>query len=586
MKRKTTTVALAAVCAGLAMLSACGKSGSSAGGDQPGNAANTSVQNASDKSGGTLNLLESDTVDSTDPGNTYYAYTWDFERLYARSLLTFKAAPGNAGLQVVPDLATGPGQVSADGLTWTYHLKPGIKYEDGTTVSSKDVKYAIERSANFASDTLPNGPTYFANYLAPQTPPYPGAFKDTTPGKQGLQSITTPDDTTIVFHLAQKFSDFDYLVTSPETAPVPAAKDTGTNYQNHPLSTGPYMFKSYSPNKSLVLVKNPNWSASTDTTRKQLADTINVTFSVNQDDVDNRLINGSADLDLQGNGLQVNGRATVLKNPDLAKDADAALTGRLWYIALNTQVKPLDNVYCRQAVEYAVDKVATQTAYGGPIAGGKIASTVLPPTITGYKNFDMYEAVSKPHGDPDKAKQLLQQCGQPNGFTVNISARSDRDTEMKAAQAVQQSLAKVGIKTDIQSFPHGQYFSNFAGVPTYVHQHDLGIMMMGWQADWPTGFGFLQQITDGRAIKSAGNSNIEEENDPKVNQLIDQAASSNDASTRNGIYGQIDQQVMKDAVIVPEVYATALLYRNPKVTNVYVSQAYGMYDYTQLGLSG
>jgi peptide/nickel transport system substrate-binding protein len=585
MKRRST-FALAAVCAGLALLSACGTSSTSGGAGQPGNAANASVVNASDKTGGTLKLLESDAPDSTDPGNTYYAYTWDFERLYARTLLTFNPAPGAAGLKVVPDLATGLGQVSSDGLTWTYHLKSGVKFEDGEAVTSQDVKYAIERSANYSPDVLGNGPVYFAQYLAPQTPAYAGAYKDNTPNKQGLQSITTPDATTIVFHLKQPFADFDYLVTDPETSPVPPDKDKGADYQNHPLSTGPYMFQSYSPNKSLTLVKNPQWNASTDPNRKQLVNEIDVTFGVNQDDVDNRLISGDADIDLQGNGLQPDGRAKALGSSTLAKQTDAALSGRLWYISLNTQVAPLNNVHCREAVEYGIDKVAAQTAYGGPIAGGQIASTLLPPNITGYQKYDDYEALTKPHGDDTKAKQQLQLCGKPNGFTVNIAARSDRAPEMAAAQAAQQSLAKIGIKTDIQSFPHGQYFSNFAGVPNYVHQHDLGILMMGWQADWPTGFGFLQQIVDGGAIKSSGNSNIQEENNPQVNQLLNQAASSTDANQRNQIYGQIDKLVMKDAVIVPEVYATALLYRNPEVSNVYVSQAYGMYDYTQLGLNG
>ena len=74
---------------------------------------------------------------------------------------------------------------------------------------------------------------------------------------------------------------------------------------------------------------------------------------------------------------------------------------------------------------------------------------------------------------------------------------------MNAATAVQQSLAKVGIHTDIQGFPHSTYGSDFAGVPNYVHQHDLGIMMYGWAADWPDGYGFLQQIVDHLVISLA-----------------------------------------------------------------------------------
>ena len=575
------TVALG--CAALALLSACGQSGAGGGGSSSAqNEALTQIINPSTATGGVLNMAESGAPDSTDPGNTYYAYTADFERLYARTLITYNPQPGAAGNTLVPDLATGLGQVSSDGLNWTYHLKSGIKFEDGETVTSQDVKYAIERSANYTT-VLTNGPTYFQNYLT--DPTYPGAYNDPTPDKMGLTGISTPDASTIVFHLQQPFSDFNYLVTMLETAPVPPAKDTGAQYQNHPLSTGPYMFKSYTPNKSLVLVPNPEWKQSTDTTRKQLNKQINITFGVDPNDVDNRLINGSIDLDLQSDGLQPDGRAKVLGSSTLSKDTDAVPASRLWYIALDSQVAPLNNVHCREAVEYAVDKVATQTAYGGPMAGGAIASTVLPPTVSGYTKFDDYEALTDPHGDDTKAKQQLQLCGQPNGFTVNISARSDRPFEVNAATAVQQSLSKVGIKTDIQQFPHSTYGTDFAGAPTYAAQHDLGVMMFGWASDWPEGFGFLQQIVDGRAIKASGNSNLEMENNPQVNSLLDQAAKTNDQSQRNQIYGQIDKLVMGDAVIVPLVYANALLYRNPSLTNVYANEAYGMYDFSTLGVS-
>ena len=67
-----------------------------------------------------------------------------------------------------------------------------------------------------------------------------------------------------MFHLAKPFADFNYVAAIPQTAPVPPNKDTGANYQLHPISTGPYMFQSYQLNKQLTLVPNPNWKASTD----------------------------------------------------------------------------------------------------------------------------------------------------------------------------------------------------------------------------------------------------------------------------------------------------------------------------------
>ena len=121
-------------------------------------------------------------------------------------------------------------------------------------------------------------------------------------------------------------------------------------------------------------------------------------------------------------------------------------------------------------------------------------------------------------------------------------------------------------------------------MPKYVHQHDLGIDFGGWAPDWPDGYGFFDFITAGNTISPAGNYNVEELNDPVVNNDIAKMAVTNDAATRNGYTSQIDMQVMKDAGILPEVYAKSLLYRSPQLTNVFVQAYYGMYNYSELGL--
>jgi peptide/nickel transport system substrate-binding protein len=247
-------------------------------------------------------------------------------------------------------------------------------------------------------------------------------------------------------------------------------------------------------------------------------------------------------------------------------------------------VAPLNNVACRQAVEYAANKTNLQTAYGGPVAGGDIASTVAPPNVIGQKHFDLYEATTKPGGDITKAKAALKTCGHPNGFTTGITYRSDRPKEVAAAQAMQASLAQAGIKLQLHGFPSGTYYSNFAGVPNYMHNHNIGIAMGGWAPDWPDGYGFFDFITAGDTISPAGNTNIEELNDPVVNNLLKKMAGTNDAATRNSYTAQIDMQVMKDAAILPEVYAKSLLYRGSQLTNVYVQPYYGMYNYAVLGL--
>ena len=580
MKRRPGIPLAAAAVAAALTLAACG--GSSTGqGRSAGrfDGALHAVVNPSDRMGGTIVFDSSSSPDSTDPGNTYYADMWNIVRLYGRSLVTYRSEPGAAGLQLVPDLATSLGKVSDHGSTWTYHLRPGIRFEDGTIVTSQDVKYAVERS--FARGVLPLGPSYFGILL--KDPSYPGPYKDQTPGKLGLTSVTTPDPATIVFHLQRPFSEFDYVVALPQTVPVPPAKDTGANYQLHPMSTGPYKFQSYQLDKQLTLVRNPYWNPATDPNRKKLASRIVVNLNVNPDMIDANLIHNFAQVNLDGTGVQAAARAQILTSPALKSNADDVPTDLLWFTYINTKVKPLDNVHCRRAVEYAADKTAFQTAYGGPVAGGDIASTVLPPNLLGYRKFDLYEATTKPNGDLAKARQELASCGQPNGFSTTLAFRTDQPKEKAAAAAEQQALTRVGINLALQGYPSGKFFTSFAGVPNYVHQHDLGLVIGGWSPDWPDGFGFLYYITAGRAITSVANTNISELNDPIINKLFTKALNTANTTAKTNIWSQIDRQVMSDAVILPGVDAKALLYRNPHLTNVYVHQYYGMYDYANLG---
>ena len=581
------TKALVAGAAALSLLvSACGSDDGGTDGDGDGNggggaaaygAAVDGIVNESDKAGGTLKYVYSDAPDSMDPGDTYYAYNWNFTRLYARPLTTFKQAAGKAGLELVPDLAESLGTPSADGKTWTYTLKEGITYEDGTPVTSKDVKYAIARS-NF-TDELVNGPKYFQQYLAAEG--YKGPYKDKD--LDNFKGIETPDDRTIVFKLNQPFSEFDFLVGNPQSAPVPQAKDTGLKYQEKVLSTGPYKFEKHEVGKSITLVKNDKWDPATDENRKQLVDRIEVQMKVDAADIDQRLLAGTADLDLGGTGVQAQARATLLQDEEKKKYADNPQTGFLRYAMLSTKVPPFDNIECRKAVLYAADHEAIQAAWGGEV-GGDIATTVLPPPVVGYKEADVYGFLEDKNGNADKAKEALKACGQPNGFSTKIAVRGDRPKDVASGEAIQQSLSKIGIKTTIQKYPSGDWSAQYGGNPQFVHANGLGIIVAGWGPDWPSGFGFLSQLVDGRAIKpNGGNYNQMELNDPAINELLDKGIQATDTEERNAIWAEVDAKVMESAAILPFVYEKTLLYRGPDLTNVFVAAPYGMYDYTSIG---
>ncbi|MGC9536362.1 ABC transporter substrate-binding protein [Streptomyces sp. UG1] len=579
MRRSALAAVAVASSAGL-LLAGCSKADE--GKDTPkgagANAATKGVVNESTHKGGTVTYASSDAPESLDPGNMYYAYGYNFSRLYARPLMTFKPGPGEAGNELVPDLAEGAGTPSDGGKTWTYKIRQGVKYEDGTAVTSKDVKYAVERS-NFARDVLSLGPNYFQNLLD-NPDDYKGPYKDKR--EKGISSIETPDDHTIVFHLNKAFSEFDYLVSAPQTAPVPRAKDTGVDYTKKVVSSGSYKFEKYEEGKQIVLVRNPEWDAKTDPLRKQYPDKIVVNLKVNKATIDKDVMSGATMIDIQGTGVDAQTQAQILNDKAEMANTDNALGGRLIYTAINTKVAPFDNVECRKAVEYAIDKTAVQTAMGGPLRGD-IATTVLPTDVTGYEKSDLY-ATKDSKGDVAKAKEHLKACGKEGGFKTSISARTDRQGEVDAATAIVGALKKVGIDADIKQYPSGKYFSDYAGVPKFNQKNNIGLIMMQWGADWPTGYGFLQQIAHGKAISQSGNTNLSELDNPEINKLLDNAIGNTDEAARTKAYTEVDQKMMEQAVIVPLTYFKVLLYRSPHATNLVSSSAWsGQYDYLNVG---
>lgn len=578
--RRSALAAVAAIGSASLLLSACSKADDNS--DKNGNksaganAATKGVVNASTQKGGTVTYEYSDVPDSFDPGNTYYAYMYNLSRLYARPLMTFKPGAGEAGNELVPDLAESAGVPSDGGKTWTYKLRSGLKYQDGTPITSKDVKYAVARS-NFARDVLSLGPNYFQQFLEGGDK-YKGPYKDKS--ADGLKSIETPDDNTIVFKLNRAFQEFDYLVATPQTAPVPQAKDKGIDYVKSIVSSGSYQFESYEEGKQAVLVRNKNWDPKTDPLRKQYPDKIVVKLKVNAETIDQDVQAGTA-IDLGGTGVQAATQAKVVNDAALKANTDNTYGGRLVYMAINTQVAPFDKVECRKAVQFAIDKVSVQTAEGGPIRGD-IATTVLPPDIPGYEKADAY-ATAGNKGDAAKAKEQLKACGK-SSITTNISARSDRPQEIDAATAIIASLKKVGINASLKQYPSGKYFTDYAGVPAFDKKQNIGLHMMQWGADWPSGYGFLQQILHGDAIGASGNTNLSYIDDKTINETLEKAIATEDENERNSLYAEIDKRAMEQAVLVPLTYFKVLLYRPANFTNLVSTAAFsGQYDYLNIG---
>ncbi len=358
-----------------------------------------------------------------------------------------------------PDLATDLGKSSDGGKTWTYTLQEGLKFEDGSPITSKDVAYAVLRSMD--KTTFTTAPEYFRSMLditmcnkdeGITKNCYDGPYR--TPKFDTSSAVTTPDDQTIVFHLKEPFAGFDYMAQLPQTVPVPKAKDTGSKYTKHVIASGPYMFDGeFDPATGFKLVRNPNWDAATDPNRKALPDEMTVKLGMEPNDVDNQVLADDIDIDIEALGLRSAALTKVLQDDSLQKKVDNPVLARLWYTSINPTVKPLENIDCRKAIVYAMNPTSYQNAYGGKFAGGEIATTMLPPMIPGYEDFDLYGVKDNPNGQADKAKEALEACGKPDGFEINMGFRSERPQEKATAEAFQEALGKVGIKVTPEAVP-------------------------------------------------------------------------------------------------------------------------------------
>ncbi|MDT3396963.1 ABC transporter substrate-binding protein [Streptomyces sp. B1866] len=563
----------------LLVATACGGDDSS--GSGPGfNAAVGKTATASAKQGGTLKFISTQDADSWDPTRGYYGFVWDYARYYTRQLVTYKAAPGAASAELVPDLATSTARVSPDGKTYSYTLRDGVTWEDGKPITAKDIKYGIERA--WAQDVLSGGPVYLKNVLDPEGE-YPGPYKDPAKDKLGLKAIETPDDKTIVFHLPARNGDFEQMLALPAASPVRQDKDTKSQYGQHPFSSGPYKWKSYSPNKSMELVRNPNWKRASDPVRKALPDKITITWLTNADEMDKRLIKGDYDLELNATGMGQEGRVEALRKH--RGNVDNPSTGFIRYAVFPQIVKPFDNIECRKAVIYGADKKSLQTARGGPQAGGDIATNMLPPVVKGADPaYDPYTALK---GAPDtaKARDALRKCGRPNGFKTTIAVRNNKPVEIATAESLQASLKKVGIDAQIDEYD-GSQTTGIIGNPGVVRRKNYGIIIMGWGPDFLTGQGFSLPLVSGKYITENGNNNYSMLDDPSIDALFTRAQGELDQDKAAALYAEINRKVSEHAVYLPFVFEKNIIWRSSRLTNVYTADAYnGRYDYASLGVA-
>jgi peptide/nickel transport system substrate-binding protein len=481
----------ASLAVGLALIaSACGSSSNKSAGS--GGTTATSTTTSGGKTFPNFRIAMDTGIDYLDPGLSYTVEGWAIMWNVYLPLIGYTHANGPAGATIVPYLAKDLPKVSADGKTYSLVLKKGLKYSDGTPIKASDFAATIER--DFKVDSP--GVGFFGNIVGADT------FAKTKTGH--ISGITTDDSTgDITIKLNAPQGDFSNILATEFAAPVPAsapAKDQSTT----PLpSSGPYMIKSYAPNKRAIVVRNPNFDASVFGGNVPSGNPDMMTIDIIGDDTValQRVISGQDDYDFH----QIPPDRLASTQQKYGDQIKVYTPANTYYFFMNNRVAPFDNLKVRQAVNYAINREALVRIYGGL---GQPTENVLPPTYPQYKKLNLY-----PY-DLAKAKQLIKDSGQA-GADVTVW-NHDRGTDPKATAYLVDVLNSIGLKAHEKIINSAVYWTTVGNQATKAQ-----IGFADWFQDYPHPLDWFDVLLNGNRITETHNNNYANFDNKAVNAKIE-----------------------------------------------------------------
>jgi peptide/nickel transport system substrate-binding protein len=496
MRFKSPLIAISAV--GMLALSACGGSGSSsntAAGGQDNNKLGDTGNNQDPtakgpvtidgaQKGGIVTVLTLGGLTTTiDPSESYYTDTSSIlSGLITRSLTQYKYDPASKNMVLVPDLATDLGQHNDNYTKWTFTIRDGVKWQDGSPITAKDVAFGMTRCMDAA--TFPTGACqYYSNVYFKGGSSYKGMYTD--PGSKFNGIKVNGNQITIT--MDKPFPDMPYWGTFPANGPIPQGKVSDPKtYKNHPWSAGPYMIKSFNPSKELVLEKNPYWDASTDPARTQYPDGYDFKLQTQSEKIDQILLadSGSGQTTLTYDDLLApDFQKMQQQSPDRLTLGGSPCT---YYWAPDN--RKITDKKVREALSWAYPYKNVILASGLiPNVNAVPAANLMPPglpgrtpyNVTGRKGFE---------SDPAKAKALLKSAN-AMGYEIKFLFRTDDPVNVKGKDAIVRGLTEAGFKAT----PVPTTTANYVAARDNTTE-DINVRSAGWCSDWPSGSSWLPTL--------------------------------------------------------------------------------------------
>jgi len=506
---------LALTAALVALLAACSSTSS-------GSSSSAASSSSSAKPGvasGTLTAaMSSGAIDTMDPNRWYFAVTWGLANAMCTTLVRYADQPDAAGTQLIPGTANMP-VISSDGLTYTFTLRPGARFSNGTPITGQDIQYTFMRLMNSAIDTGTG--YYFTNVVG--APAYLAGKSTTVPG-----IVATTN--TVTFHLTAPDGAFLYKAALPTTCPVPTgtpmkAQESGALEMNY--ASGPYKLQSYQPGRQIVMVFNKNYDQALGVRGHVAKYVFNIGVQASQAALEIQ----AGQLDFQTSNLATADIIRISHNAALASQVHQSPRPETTYLFLNNEVAPFNNVDVRKAVNYAINRTAIEEQWGGPLVGS-VTSQIMVPGALGYAPYSAYPDTP----DLTQAKALMKASGVKLPITTSLRAQNDAPGFINMAQVIKSNLQAIGINVNVIGSPNSVNSSYISNAASHT---PMGIEP--WSLDFPDAEALINTGMDPATPNAA--PNLTRFGDPAFIPAFNAAAAAL-GTKRAQLYEALDKNLM------------------------------------------
>jgi peptide/nickel transport system substrate-binding protein len=578
---RRSTAALVATATALALAAGAAGCTHSGGGPGPGPGTSTGgVSGPKDR----LTVLSAGPLPSWDPQRITSRQTAGFaSRTWMRTLTAYAPAADLAGQRTLRgDLATSPGRPSKDATTWTFSLRPGVTWQDGSAITCEDVQYGVARS--FDADITSSG--YALTYLdIPKKPDgtsrYPGplAKGGTSAANRRLleRAVECRDERTVVFHLAEPVGNFGEIVSLPEFAPFKASQE-GKDATHAAFSSGPYRLEDgWDPSKGGTWVRNREWSRSSDPLRRTGPRTIEHREGVEPKDAVETIVEGKdGGRTLALDPLPASLAPAVDEAGDLAQTV--SVDGQLVdYLAVNVRSSALKKSSVRTALAAATHREAYTEALG---AGSGTPTWSLLGTALPSAHDTVLD--HGPSGDTAAAREQLREAKVRTPVKITVGYR-DTEGADAAMRALEGPWEDAGFDVTLKAIPEDDYFEQ---IGTRKVAEDLDVVWANWGPDIPSAGSVLPPLFDDRVnlSKTSVGRDYGLLADRKVDAAMDRASKQTDRGKRAKAWAEVDTDLLRDGAYIPLRQSRLTYVAGSEVTSLVGNPVHG--GTPEMGLIG